>query len=143
MSDINDKSLEEDFHLTGNYVPDETTFFRDIPTNDGEDIIKKNIERANDMLDRVEEEMDRGNFSPRMVEVFSKLIDNVTTAATQIQSSTYNNDYLILRQKLAELKELEVKAKVKSLTSGNNQKIGSQNIILSDRESILKMIRGD
>ena len=105
-------------------------------------IIKANIDRANNMLDRVEDEMDNGNFSARMVEVFAKLVDVVTGAASQIQSSSYNSDYLLLKEKLAALKEIEVKAKVQSITSGTNRtEIGSQNIIVTDRESILKVLK--
>ena len=146
MPELDIDNLEESFGLTGDVkekAPSEIdTFMESVPIPDEDDIIKSNIDRANRMLDRVEDEMDRGNFNARMVEVFAKLVDSVTSAASQIQSSAYNNDYLILRQKLAELKEMEVKAKVKGLAKGNTQ-IGSQNIIMSDRESILKLIKGE
>jgi len=139
-NEINGDRLDELFNLNKDVIPDQEIFFSDIPVNEEEDIIRKNIERANRMLDRVEDEM---QLNPRVVEVFAKLVDSVTNAASQIQSSTYNTDYLILRQKLAQLKEMEVKAKVKSLASGpKNQTIGSQNIILTDRESILNIMKG-
>ena len=115
-----------------------------VEEDDYEDgIIKANIDRANNMLDRVEDEMDNGNFNARMVEVFAKLVDSVTNAATQIQSSAYNSDYLVLKEKLASLKELEVRAKVKNITSSaGTTEIGSQqNIIVTDRESILKVLQ--
>ena len=119
------------------------TFMETVPGIDEDAIINQNIERANRVLDRIEDEMDRGNFNARMVEVFSKLIDSVTTAASQIQSSSYNNDYLVLKQKLAELKEMEVKHKVKGLIKGNTQIDTQQNIIVTDRESILEIIKGN
>lgn len=119
------------------------TFMETVPGIDEDAIINQNIERANRVLDRIEDEMDRGNFNARMVEVFSKLIDSVTTAASQIQSSSYNNDYLVLKQKLAELKEMEVKHKVQGLIKGNTQIDTQQNIIVTDRESILEIIKGN
>ena len=145
MPEINRQKLEESLGINGENQPSELdTIISDIPINDFEDdTIKENIDRANRMLDRVEDEMDRGNFNARMVEVFAKLIDSVTNAATQIQSSTYNNDYLVLKQKLAELKEYEVKSKVKGLAQGNTQISSQQNIIVSNREDILKILKGE
>jgi len=108
-----------------------------------ETVVKDNIERANRILDQVEEELNSGNFSARMVEVASKMIDSITNAASQIQTTSYNNNYLQLREKLIQLKKMDLEFRISNLNKGNNSpRIGSQNIILADRESVLKFLKG-
>ncbi len=150
MPELNRTKLEENLGINEEPIVINEPIYNNIPIVEEDDyedgIIKANIERANNMLDRVEDEMDRGNFNSRMVEVFSKLVDSVTTAASQIQSSSYNSDYLVLKEKLAALKEIEVKAKVKNITSGGGgthktEIENQQNIIVTDRESILKVLK--
>jgi len=109
---------------------------------DTDEIIRDNIDRANTILDDVQYEMGNGNFSARMVEVAAKLIDSVTGAASQIQSNTYNEEYLLLREKLVYLKKLETESKVK-LAAGKEGSVTNQNIIVTDRQSILDILKGD
>jgi len=52
----------------------------------------------------------------------------------------YNNDYLQLKNRMVELKESELDYKVQNLKKPN---IGSQNIILTDRESVLKALKNN
>jgi hypothetical protein len=109
-----------------------------------DEIIRDNINRANRILDDVEYELGHGNLEARMVEVASKLIDSVTNAASQIQNNTYNEEYLLLREKLVYLKQLETESKVKLASGGNQQgTTTNQNIIVTDRQSILDILKGD
>jgi DNA primase len=137
MPDLNRRSLEEVFDISAAepvqpvlYSPDE---------EDPDTIIRANIDRANRILDRVEEEMLNGNFNSRLVEVASKCIDSVTNAVSQIQSTSFNTDHLQLKQRMIELKENELEYKIKNL--GKPTHVGSQNIIFTDRESILKALQ--
>ena len=108
--------------------------------DDPDIIVKSNIERANRILDQVEEELLNGNFSARLVEVAAKTMDSITNAVSQIQSTTYNNDYLQLKERMLLLKQEELDYKVNNLKKPT---IGSQNIILTDRESVLKALKNN
>lgn len=140
MPELNRISLSEEFDIENleNQVIDFPI------SNEGEDdpdiIIKENIERANRILDQVEEELTNGNFSARLVEVAAKVLDSVTNAASQIQSTSYNNDYLQLKERMLLLKKSELDYKVKNLRRPN---VANQNIIFTDRESILKALRNN
>jgi len=108
--------------------------------DDPDEIIKNNIERANRILDQVEDELVNGNFSARLVEVAAKTMDTITNAVSQIQSTVYNNDYLQLKDRMLQLKEEELQYKITNLKSPS---IGSQNIIFTDRESVLKALKNN
>jgi hypothetical protein len=138
MPDLNRRQLEEEFNM--DRVDNQPITL--LPLDDKEDpdeIIRANIERANRILDQVEDEMLNGNFSARLVEVAAKCMDTITNAVSQIQSTGYNSDYLQLKNRMVELKENELQYKIKNLDKPQ-QKIGSQNIIFTDRESLLKAL---
>ena len=135
MSELNRDKLSEVFNVEK--VEKEVA---ELPESmdSAEDIIKDNIVRANRILDNVEHELENGNLNARMVEVASKLIDSVTNAASQIQNHSYNEDYLLLREKLVELKRIETEQKVRLAAGGSNTT--NQNIIVTDRQSILDIL---
>lgn len=140
MPELDRNKLNEEFNLE----KIENQPLEPFPYNEDEDpdvIIRNNIERANRILDTVEDELLNGNFSARLVEVASKMIDSVSTAVSQIQSTAYNEDYLQLRGRMVELKEREIDHKVKQVSSG--QSVRNQNIIFTDRESVLKALRSN
>lgn len=140
MPDLNRGQLEDIFDMESvenqsiGYIPDE---------NDPDEIIKANIDRANRILDRVEVEMMNGNFSSRLVEAAAKCMEAITNAVSQIQSTSYNIDYLQIKQRMVKLKENELDFKVKSsLNRGDKTPmIGNQNIIITDRESLLRTLQ--
>jgi hypothetical protein len=137
MSELDRQGLSEEFNLE----KVENKPVTSIPLEDDPDeIIKNNIDRANRILDQVEDELVNGNFSARLVEVAAKTIDSITNAVSQIQSTVYNNDYLQLRARIVELKEEELDYKVKSLKKPT---IGSQNIIMTNREDLLKALKNN
>jgi uncharacterized protein YkuJ len=102
------------------------------------EVIKDNIDRANRILNRVEEEIQNGNFTARMVEVAGNLINGVTAAGKEWISDTNYKRYLQIREAMLQYKydELEMKKTKYSAPS-------SQNIIFSDRESVLKFLNGE
>ena len=97
--------------------------------------LRDNIERANDILDKVQEELEHGNFSARLVEVAGQLINSVTAAAKEILESEYKGKYLGLREQLVLLKKREVDIKALSSTRPTNQ-----NLIVASREDVLKLL---
>ena len=138
MSELNRQGLSEEFDLEKVENQPIVPLYEE--GEDPDEIIKKNIDRANRILDQVEDELVNGNFSARLVEVASKTMDSITNAVSQIQSTVYNNDYLQLKARVIELKEEELEYKVKNLKKPN---VGSQNIIFTDRESVLKALKNN
>jgi len=98
MSELNREGLAEEFDLENiENQPSSVSIFKE-EGEDPDSIIKDNIDRANRILDQVEDELANGNFSARLVEVAAKTMDSVTNAVSQIQSTVYNNDYLQLKK---------------------------------------------
>jgi len=99
-------------------------------------ILRKNIERANEILDKVQEEITtNGNFSARLVEVAGELINSITAGSKALFDKSYQDKYLDIRNKIVLLKEKEVE--IKQL--GTNRPI-NQNLIIASREDVLKLI---
>jgi len=116
---------------------------------DPDNILYSNIERANRFLDILEEKINNKinnktkESLSRLFEVSSQLI-NAITSATQSIAGSYQSD-LEYQYKLEKLelqnKELMVKY---ALKGGENQKGGNvtnNNLIVSSREDILKMMQ--
>ena len=139
MKDINDKCLSEEFNME--YVEAEVKEVREELSGDDipDQILFANVLRANRILDKLEEcQEGKKNFSTRAAEVAGQLINAVTQATSQIMSDNYNKGYLQLRQDLVKLKELEIKIKQRAISAPRNQ-----NLILADRESVLKFLQGE
>ena len=144
MEEINDKSLSESLEVSA--MESEITDIvgdleRSEENDDGDvnNILKDNIDRANRILNKVENVIDNGTLNARLVEAAGLLINSVTNSASQIQTGGYNIKYLQLRKKLVGLKELEIKTK-KKLPDGSKEGTGGNKIILTDRETILKFL---
>jgi len=139
MSELNREGLAEEFNIEkAENQPLDVSIYEE--GEDPDSIIKDNIDRANRILDQVEDELANGNFSARLVEVASKTMDTITNAVSQIQSTVYNDSYLQIKNRMLELKESEHIYKIKNLKKPN---IGSQNIIFTDRESVLKALKNN
>ena len=106
--------------------------------DDPDDIIYTNIDRANRMLDRIEEEVESQG-SARMFEVAAQLINAITQASSSIVGTSQHADELEYKQRILDLKEREVAVKEAIGTSKNDPKTVN-NMIVTDRESLLKMI---
>lgn len=113
-------------------------FSENIDYDDPVDVIKKNIHRANVILDKIQDEMNAGNFTARMVEVSGNIINSITAAARELVTSDNYQAYLGIRQQLADLKEREVEIKEKRTIKNTT----NQNLILTNREDLLKILDG-
>ena len=131
MLDRNNLQDEFDMKPLEDEVKDISTRLADDPI----DALKDNIDRANDILDILEREMRQGNLSARMAEVSGQLINSVTNASKEIMSGINYSKYLKIREKMVKLKEMEIQIKERQL-----KKPSSQNIIVTDRESVLRLL---
>jgi len=103
-------------------------------------LLTDNIERANRILDILEKDAtDNESISARKAEVMAQLINAVTNAANSIISDEYNKEYLQIRNSVLLLKEKELR--IKELGYGGGSGGTSDRLIITDRESILKIIR--
>jgi hypothetical protein len=100
--------------------------------NDPDTILTENLAKANAILDRVIEEMNAGNFSARMVEVSAMIMSTVAGLTSQIYRKISEEKTLQLRQNMLELKAKQIK-----ISDG----VKNQNIIVTDRETVLKFLR--
>jgi len=144
MPELDRKWLEEQFGvipevvLPGGVVPDiviEDLFELDTD-EETEKIIKDNIDRANDLLDKVQEEIGEGNFSARVVEVAGQLINSVTQAAKELLVNSNNKKHLLLKEKILMLKKREID--IKQIGAGTPK---NQNLIIASREDVLKFLK--
>ena len=99
-------------------------------------VLRKNIENANDILDKIKREITAGNFSARMVEVAGQIINSITTASKVLIDDTNYNKYLDIRKALALLKKKEVE--IKQIKSGN---ITNNNLFIGSREELLRIMK--
>ena len=128
--DINYNDLPKD------HVPEEIEEI-EINYDDPVDILKGNIKKANLILDKIQEEIRSGNFTARMVEVAGNIINGITAASKEIITKENYSGYLEVRKELAKLKEREVVIKEKT---GTRRGTTNQNIILTSREDLLKVM---
>lgn len=110
----------------------------DINFDDPVDILKGNIKKANQILDKIQDEIDGGNFTARMVEVAGNIINGITAASKEIIGKDNYDGYLEIRKDLKNLKEREVVIKEKSGVRGGGTT--NQNIIVTSREDLLKIM---
>jgi len=151
MPELNIQGLEETFiPQTVEVVPDNEPTpvdgpdpeveivdnFEDDLDEGAEKIIRDNIDRANDLLDKVQEEMGKGNFSARMVEVAGQLINSVTAAAKELLANSMNRKHLLLKDKVLMLKRRELDIRQLGADKPKNQ-----NLIVASREDVLKLLK--
>lgn len=112
-------------------------FETDINYDDAVETLKKNIYNANQLLLKIQSEMNNGNFSARLAEVASTVINSVTQASKEILTDQNYEDYMEVRRALVELKNKEIEIKQAKLSSPQP---GQTNILIASREDILKTI---
>ncbi len=141
--ELNLDALNDSFDIDTsdlNLPIDQDTFEEvEIDYDDPVSILKGNIKKANQFLDKIQNEMVAGNFTARMAEVAGNLINSITAASKEIIGDTNYQKYLGIREELAKLKEREVIIKEKSGVKGGNIK-NQQNIIVTNREDLLKIM---
>ena len=134
--ELNRNNLSDAFDMEG--IESEVDRLTLVSDTDPEEVLKENIDRANRILDRVEQELESGNFTARMVEVAGAILNTVTNSSKEIMANINYKKYLQIRDSMVKYKydELESKkAKFRSPTS--------QNIIVSNREDIMKLLNGE
>ena len=157
MSELNRDNLAEEFDIENEEIEIET--FKEIldkakELEDPNNVLSSAIEKAGRFLDMIERESVNGNFSARMMEVAANLINVITTTANSIATinSTWFNDELKQvrsQQKWKELdqkdKELELKKMYyqNQLGDGNPNGTTNNNVIVTDRESVLKFLKNE
>ena len=109
------------------------------------EVLKLNIERAERLLDRIEEEAmtESSNLTVRMMEIAAKLIDCITNAANSMITNDLSVDTNNQKQEYLDLKKLEFEFKkekedkkaIEGQPSGNVY--NTQNILVSSREDLL------
>ena len=141
MTTLNRQGLEDEFNITEPEVIEPEIVEPDPfeeeweAQNDEIKILKDNIDRANEILDKVQEEVDGANFSARLVEVAGQIINSITVGVKTIIDNTNYNNYLNLKKQLVLLKKREVDIKALKL-----DKPKTQNLIVASREDVLKLI---
>ena len=150
MPTLNRQGLEDEFNIDDSAgaiepeIVDETEEGPDPfemewnQENEDAAVLRKNIERANEILDQVKEELDNGNFSARLVEVAGNIINSITTASKVLMDDTNYNKYIDIRKSLALLKRREVELKERQ--GKRALPPGQQNLIIASREDVLKLI---
>lgn len=154
MSDINRENLADEFDIENTEVEIET--FREVlnkakELEDPNNVLTSIIDKAGRFLDMVERESVNGAMSARYMEVAAQLVNSMITAANSIATinSTWFNDELKqirIKQRDRELdqkdKELEIKQAYYNQKAVEGGSGSSQNIIVTDRESIMKFLEG-
>lgn len=150
MGTINTKKLDKIFDLKTedgmtsavSTLQNELENINDEMLNTNE-FLQRNYNSAINILQKVEEEMENGVFNDRLVNAAASLINTITTICNSMASSYISIETLDLKKESLDLKrrEVEIKEAIKSASNGNKTQIQTQNnMIVTDRESILKMI---
>ena len=144
MPTLDRTGLEDEFEM-GDPPPLEGEVVEDDPferewedEQDPNKIIRENIEKANEILDLVTEELQNGNFSARLVEVAGQLINSVTAAGKELIGDRNYQAYLHLKNRMLELEK--EKLEVRKI---GNKRPTNQNLIIANREDVLKLLQKD
>jgi hypothetical protein len=136
------RGLDDIFSDTNNIDRDteekKVDFDTEIDYSDAVDALKKNIHNANQLLEKIQNEMNNGNFSARLAEVAGTVINSVTQASKEILHDKNQNEYMDVRKALVLLKEKELGIKEAKLVRGPRQ--NTTNVLIASREDILKSI---
>jgi len=139
MPELNMENLDNEFNLPS--IDNRTGLIQRKDEDDPIEIIKDNINRANEILDIVHNELSRGNITARLVEVASDLINGITASAKELSNDALQKEGLQLKDKMIKLKEREVVVKEKKVVRRSGSGVVNQNIIVSSREDLLKFIK--
>jgi len=138
--EINLDGLDEIFGEGDNIDRDleqKTVDFRtNIDYDDAIETLKNNIFNANQLLEKIQHEMNNGNFSARLAEVAGTIINSVTQSSKEVISDRNYNDYLEIRRALVQLKAKELEIKEQKMVRPTNQ----TNVLVTSREDLLKVL---
>ena len=134
MPTLDRQGLQEEFNMVETEPNEFELEWQEETSN--ENILRKNIEKADEILNKIKNELTSGNFSARLVEVAGQIINSITAASKVLIDDTNYNKYLDIRKGLMLLKKKEVE--IKELKSGRPL---NQNLIIASREDVLKMLK--
>jgi hypothetical protein len=134
--ELNRNNLSDVFDMEG--IESEVDRLTLVSDTDPEEVLKENIDRANRILDRVEQEIESGNMTARMVEVAGNILNTVTNSSKEIMANINYKKYLQIRESMVKYKYDELESKKQKFRSPT-----SQNIIVSNREDIMKLLTGE
>lgn len=113
-------------------------FDTEIDYDDAIDALKKNIHNANQLLEKIQHEMNNGNFSARLAEVAGTIINSVTQSSKEILSDKNYGEYMEVRRALVLLKEKEIQIKEQRMVRGPTNQT---NVLVTNREDLLKVLQ--
>ena len=91
-------------------------------------ILRKNIDTANKFINIIEKEISLTNeFSPRIMEVASQLINSITSISNSMISKENNEKIIEIKNKMISLK-------------GDDENNKNRELIITDRETILQIM---
>ncbi len=135
MAELDLDTLAEEFGLDNSSEKikiEVDKYIDEINIEDPDMILKKNLAKANAILDKVISEMNGGNFTARMIEVSSMIMSIVSGMTTQLYRKINDEKTLKFRQDVLELKAKM--ARIGEHTTNNN-------IIVTDRETVLRLLK--
>lgn len=137
--DLTSNNFEKEIEEVKSMKKELQSLEKDLP--DVDQIILDNIDRANKLLDKLEEQILNGNISARMVEVCGQLINAVTNAATSITGINYNQQVIDNKNRALDIKEKEIAVKIATgqIKGAKEVNITNNNLVMN-REQLLKMM---
>ena len=139
-NELNLDNLDEIFQGADNIdreLAEKTVDFQtNIDYDDAIEALKSNIYNANQLLEKIQHEMNNGNFSARLAEVASGIINSVTQASKEIISDKNYGEYMTVRKALVQLKAKELEIKEMKVGVPKNQ----TNVLVTSREDLLKVL---
>jgi hypothetical protein len=143
MSELDIKGLSEEFDI--DIIQEEAKDIRhnvsniNSNSNDSDELLMENIKKANDILDTLKEEVDSdSDFSARTMEVGALLVNSITNAIDKVYMKNFNSQSLHIKKQMIYLKQKELD--LKKLGTSGREGVSSQNIIITDREAVLKFL---
>jgi len=117
--------------------------------NDGDEpstdtILLENVERANRLLDKLEQTILTGDTSARLFEVAATLMNTISQSTAGIVGADNDIQKNEMQMRIVTLKEQEFELKKmiqNKKSNGDSAPVTNNNILVTDRESLLKMIK--
>ena len=139
-NELNLNNLDEIFNGTDQVdrdLDEKTIDFRtNIDYDDALEALKTNIYNANQLLEKIQHEMNNGNFSARLAEVAGTVINSITQASKEVIADKNYGEYMLVRKALVQLKAKEIEIKEQRIQVPRNQ----TNVLVTSREELLKVL---
>lgn len=114
-------------------------FKTDLDYSDALEALKSNIFNANQLLEKIQFEMNNGNFSARLAEVAGSIINSITQSSKEILSDKNYGEYMQVRKALVQLKAKELEIKEQKMITGSGPRTQT-NVLVTSREDLLRIL---